>query len=172
MNFFNIFCLHQPCSSSKRLKPKGPADLEIVYSKPLDLANMLEAQILIIQKDIYRMICNIQPVFFDWHAKKNKTLVKHTTLEESSFRSLIDKKSQSCWDFPKMFMPKNSSQVEQRSPNNSCPRMIQNPELVENFAKQFEGSFTVIYNYSGEDLEWMNSQVEEGNFVKKKGIFV
>lgn len=149
MSFFNIFCLHQTSTKPKHHHSHNATDIGILYSKPIDLANTREPSTLILQKNIYKMICNIQPVFFESSFKNRKTYVKKTTVEENNVISFIKKKSHSCWDFSENYKNHAKKMASDQTPNKE-PTFFKTPDLIENFALRFLGNFTLIYNYSND----------------------
>jgi len=147
MNIFNIFCLHQTRPSSNH--PHIVSDLEILHSKPIDLSHTLEPSILILQKNIYKIICNIQPIFFEFTVKNHKSFVKKSTVEEHNIRSLNEKKTMSCWDFSEKCL-KDEKKISMIDAQNKESSFFRHQELIQNMMSQFVGNFTIIYNYSND----------------------
>ena len=166
MSFFNIFCLHQTSAKPKHHHSYNATDIGILHSKPIDLANTREPSTLILQKNIYKMICNIQPIFFESSFKNRKTYVKKTTVEENTVISFVEKKTQSCWDFSEKYKNHSKKMASDQTPNKE-PTFFKTPDLIENFASRFLGNFTLIYNYSNDRniFDDLNEQVLSSFFI-------
>ena len=125
MSFFNIFCLHKSKPSLKTQHKNG--ENEIIYSKTLDIAFIHEPSVFILQKNIYKIICSIQPMYFGMNPN-TKSFQKQKTLNERNFKS-FSFKTQSCWDFRTCEEKKTPGFIVECS--HSDPNFLKNHDLID-----------------------------------------
>lgn len=154
LNFFNLFCFHEKVNTSKTQNYHSKNEIEIVYSKPLDISMINETLTIILQKKMFKMICHIIPNFINLDADKK---TNHIITHERNFKTFNGKTERGCWNF-KSKKSINTSLLEETSEQLS---FFKNKDLIADFISKIVDNFVIIYNYSNEIdiLSLFNHQV-------------
>lgn len=160
--FLKLFCFHpKKEKTSKKSSQIGKNEYEISHSLPFVSALISDPSVIILQKNIYKIILDVQPTFFSRAKQNQKKIYKKKQSLENIQKSkvTITNSKFSCLDF----------RCPEKNLDSSFPKkkFLDIKTLIKNAISDLRSNFTLIYNYSKDPILFskLNSQVTLADFI-------
>lgn len=150
LSFFRIFCINETCDKSSKKNLKKKTDHDLSCASQINMSSITEPTVIILQKNIYKIICNIQPCFFQ-STNNKRSYLKNKKLEVKNRGSQSFSAKIHCIDFQNC--------QKQHCIHNDFG-FFKSKTLINNTINDFVSNFMVVYNYSTTNIfGCLNKQV-------------